>query len=212
MDIIISSFQGLGPDFFGCLFLGRRAMTNIDSVLKSRDITLLTKVHSQSYGFSSSHVQMWEFKDVRVFKEDWALKNWCFQTVVLEKTLESLLDCKFKPVNTKGNQLWIFKRRTDAEAETPILRPPEKSWLIWKDPDSGKAWKQEEKGMIKDEMVGWHHWLNGHGFEWTLELVIDREAWHAAVHGVSKSRTGLSEPTAAPVPGRQPLPAAVRPL
>ena len=135
MDINISSFQGFGPDIFGCLFLGRRSMTNLDSALKSRDITVLTKVHSQSCGFSSSHVQMWEFNN----KEDWALKNWCFWTVVLEKTFESLLDCKFKPVNPKGNQLWIFKRKTDAEAEVPIIWPPDmKSWLIEKDSDARK--------------------------------------------------------------------------
>ena len=135
MDINISSFQGFGPDIFGCLFLGRRAMTNLDSALKSRDITVLTKVHSQSCGFSSSYVQMWEFNN----KEDWALKNWCFWTVVLEKTFESLLDCKFKPVNPKGNQLWIFKRKTDAEAEVPIIWPPDmKSWLIEKDSDARK--------------------------------------------------------------------------
>ena len=101
IDINISSFQGLGPDIFVCLFLGTRAMINLDSVLKSRDITLLTKVHSQSYGFSSNHLQMWELNH----KEDWALKNWSFWTVVLKKTLESLLDCKFKPVSPKGNQL-----------------------------------------------------------------------------------------------------------
>ena len=154
VDINISSFQGLGPDIFGCLFLGRRAMTNLDSVLKSRYITLLTKIHSQSCGFSSSHVQMWELNN----KEDWALKNWCFWTVVLEKTLESLLDCKFKPVNPKGNQLWIFKRRTDAEAEVPIhWSPNEKSWLIGKVPDTGKDWGQVEKWVAENEMVGWHH-------------------------------------------------------
>ena len=118
---------------------------------------------SQSYGFSSSHVQMWELDD----KESWELKNWCFQTVVLEKTLESPLDYKeSQPVNPKGNQPWIFIGRTDSEAETPILWAPNvKSWLIWKDPDAGKDWRQEEKGTTKDEMVGWHHRLNGHEFE-----------------------------------------------
>ena len=118
---------------------------------------------SQSYGFSSSHVQMWELDD----KESWELKNWCFWTVVLEKTLESPLDYKeSQPVNPKGNQPWIFIGRTDAEAETPILWAPNvKSWLIWKDPDAGKDWRQEEKGTTKDEMVGWHHRLNGHEFE-----------------------------------------------
>ena len=118
---------------------------------------------SQSYGFSSSHVWMWELD----YKESWALKNWCFWTVVLEKTLESPLDCKeIKPVNPKGNHSWAFIGRPDAEAETPILWPPDMtSWLIWKDPDAGKDWRQEEKGTTEDEMVGWHHRLNGHEFE-----------------------------------------------
>ena len=119
------------------LLLGRKAITNLDSILKSRDITLLTKIHlSPSYGFSSSHVWMWELD----YKESWVLKNWCFWTVVLKKTLESPLDCKeIQPVHPKGNQSWIFIGRTDAEAETPILWPPDvKSWLIWKDPDAGK--------------------------------------------------------------------------
>ena len=119
---------------------------------------------SQSYGFSSSHVWMWELDS----KESWGLKNWCFWTVVLKKTLESPLDSKeIKPVHPKGNQLWIFIGRIDAEA--PILWPPDaKNWLIWKDPDGGKDWRQKEKGMTEDEMVGWHHLLNGHRFEQTL--------------------------------------------
>ena len=118
---------------------------------------------SQSYGFSSSHVWMWELD----YKESWAPRNWCFWTVVLEKTLESPLDYKeIKPVHPKGNQSWIFIGRTDAEAETPILWPPDaKSWLIWKDPDSGTDWRQEEKGTTADETVGWHHWLYRHEFE-----------------------------------------------
>ena len=108
---------------------------------------------------------MWELD----YKESWAPKNWCFWTVVLEKTLESPLDCKkIKPVHPKGNQSWIFIGRTDAEAETPILWPPDaKNWLTGKDPDAGKNWRQEEKGMTEDEMVGWHHRLNRHEFEWT---------------------------------------------
>ena len=117
---------------------------------------------SQSYGFSSSHVWMWEL----VYKESWALKNWCFWTVVLEEALENFLYCKIKLVNTQGNQSWVFIGRTDAEAEIPMLRPPDaKSWLIWKDPHAGKDWRQEEKGTIEDEIVGWSHRLNGHGFE-----------------------------------------------
>ena len=117
---------------------------------------------SESYGFSSSHVWMWELDH----KESWAPKNWCFWTVVLEKTLESPLDCKIKPVSPKGNKSWMFNGRTDAEDEAPILWPPDmKNWLIWKDPDAGKDWGQEEKGTTEDEMVGWHHWLDGHEFE-----------------------------------------------
>ena len=102
-------------------------------------------------------------------KEGWALKNWWFQTVVLEKTLESPLDSKeIQPVHPKENQSWLFIGRTDAEAEIPILWPPDaKNWLIWKEPDAGKNWRQEEKGMTEDEMVGWHHWFNGHEFEQT---------------------------------------------
>ena len=109
---------------------------------------------------------MWELDH----KEGWAPKNWCFWTVVLEKTLESPLDCKeIQPVNPKGNQSWIFIGRTDAEAEAPILWPPDvKSWLIWKDPDDEKDWRQEEKGTTEDEIVGWHHQLNGHEFEQAL--------------------------------------------
>ena len=118
---------------------------------------------SQSYGFSSSHVWMW----VLDYKESWAPKNWCFRTVVLEKTLESPLDCiEIKPVHPKGNQSWIFIGRTNAEAETPILWLPDlKRQLIGKDPDTGKDWRWEEKWMTEDELAGWHHWHNGHEFE-----------------------------------------------
>ena len=118
---------------------------------------------SPSYGFSSSYVWMSELD----YKESWAVKNWCFWTVVLQKTLESSSDCKeIQPVHPKGDQSWVFIGRTDVEAETPILWPPDvKSWLTWKDPDAGKDWGQEEKGTTEDEMVGWHHWLNGHEFE-----------------------------------------------
>ena len=108
---------------------------------------------------------MWELD----YKESWALENWCFWTVVFAKTLESPLACKaIQPTHPKGNQSWMFIGRTDVEAETPILWPPDaKRWLIWKDPDAGKDWRQEEKGMTEDEMVRWHHRLNGHGFGWT---------------------------------------------
>ena len=120
---------------------------------------------SQSYGFSSSHVWMWELD----YKESWVLKNWCFWTVVLEKTLVSLLDSKeIKVVHPNENQSWIFTGMTDTEAESTIHWPPDmKSWLIWKDPDARKDWRQE-KGTTEDEMVGWYHWFNEHEFEQTL--------------------------------------------
>ena len=121
------------------------------------------KHYAKINGFSSSHVWMWELDN----KESWLPKNWCFWTVVLEKTRESPLDCKeIQPVHPKGNQSWIFIGRTNAEAATLLLWPPEvKNWLTVKDPDAQKNWRQEEKQMTEDEMVGWHHWLNGHEFE-----------------------------------------------
>ena len=120
--------------------------------------------YSQNYGFSNSHVGMWELDH----KGSWASKNWRFWTVALEKTLESPSDCKIKPVSPKGSQSWILIGRTEAEAEAPILWPPDvKNWLIRKDPDAGKDWRLEEKGPTEDEMVGWHHRLNGHEFEQT---------------------------------------------
>ena len=148
------------------LLLGRKAMTNLDSIFKSKDITDKGQIDSQSYGFSSSYVWIWELD----YKQSWAVKNWCFWTVVLEKTLESPLDCKeIKLVNSKRNQSWIFIGRTDAEAEAPVLGPPgSKSRLIRKDPNPGKDWRQEEKRMTEDEMVGWHHRLSGHEFEQAL--------------------------------------------
>ena len=118
---------------------------------------------SQSDIFSSRHAWMWELN----YKESLVQKNWCFWTVVLEKTLESLLNCKeIKRGNPKGNQSWIFFGRTDAEAEASIIWPPDvKDWLIWKDADAGKDWRQDKKGTTEDKMVGWHPWFNGHEFE-----------------------------------------------
>ena len=146
------------------LLLGRKAMTNLDSALKKQKRHFANKgLWRQSYGFPSSHLQLWEPDH----KEGWALKNWCFWTVVLEKTLESPLNSKeiIKPVHPKGDQSWVFIGRTDAEAETPILWPPDtKNWLMWKEPHAGKEWGQEEKGMTEDEMVGWFHWLTAYEF------------------------------------------------
>ena len=144
--------------------LEKKSTTNLESILKSRDFANKA-LSSQSYGFSSSYVWIWELD----YKESWVPKNWCFWTVVLEKTLESPLDCKeSQTVHPKGDQSWVFIGRTDVEAETPIFWPPHvKGWLIGKDSDAGRDWGQEEKGMTEDEMVGWHHWLNGHEFGWT---------------------------------------------
>ena len=147
-----------------CLLLERKVMTNLDNVLKSRDITLLTKIHIVKalvipvvmYG-----CEVWTIKQAE------CQRNWGFWIVVMEKILESPLDIKkIQSVYLKGNQSWIFIARTDTEAEASILWPPDvKSQLIWKDPDAGKDWGQEEKGMTEDEMVGWYHWLNGNEFE-----------------------------------------------
>ena len=137
------------------LLLGRKAMTKIDITLKSIHYFADKGLSSQSYSLSSSHVWMWKLDHT----ESWELKNWCFWVVVLEKTLETLLDCKeIQPVHLKGNQSWMFTETTDAEAETPILWPSDvNNRLIWKDPDAGKDWRWEEKGMTENEMVGWHH-------------------------------------------------------
>ena len=172
------------------LLLGRKAMTNLDCILKSREKGLWADKGpcSPSYGLSRSHVWMWELNH----NEDWVLNNWCFWTVVLEKTLlESPSDSKeIQPVNSKGNQFWIFLRRMDADTEAPILWPLDvKIWLIREDPDAGKDWRQEEKGTTEDEMVD--------GFTDSMDMslcklwgtVKDREAWRAAVHVVAKSQT-----------------------
>ena len=129
------------------------------------------------------------------YEEGWAPKNWCFWTVVLEKALESPLDCKeIQPVHSEGDQSWVFYGRNDAEAETPVLWPTHvKSWLIAKDSDAGRDWVQEEKGMTEDETAGLHYWLDGLSLSELRELVMDREAWRAAVHGVTKSWTRLSD-------------------
>ena len=132
--------------------------------IKQRHYFANKGLSSQSYVFSSSYIRMWELD----YKESWVPKNWCFWTVVLEKTLENPLDCKeIQPVHPKGNQFWIFIGRTNAEAEAPILWPLDaKNWLIGKDPDAGKDWRWEEKGTTEDEMVRWHHQRNGYEFEY----------------------------------------------
>ena len=143
--------------------LGREGMATLDSldIKKQRHFFADKGLSSQSYGFSSSRVRMWELDH----KESWVPKNGCFWTVVL-KTLQSPVDCKEKGINPKGNQSWIFIGRTDVETDTPILWPPDaKNWLIGKDPDAGKDWRQKEKGTTEDEIVEWHHWLDGPEFE-----------------------------------------------
>ena len=163
-------------------------------MISGRDITLPTKVHlsSQGYGFSSSHVRMWELDH----KEGWAPKagfELCWR-----RLLSPLDSKKIKLINPKGNQPWIFIARTDAEA--PILWPPDaKNRLIGKDLDAGKGWGQVKKGMTEDEIIGWHHQRNWHEFEQTLEMVKNREAWCATVHGLAKSWTWLSNLTTATI-------------
>ena len=161
------------------LLLERKAMTNLDK-----------GPSSQSYGFSSSHVWMWELD----CEESWTLKNWCFWTVVLEKTLESTLNCKIKPANPKGNQSWIFIGQTGTEANTPILWPPDaKNWLSGKDPDAGRDWRLEEKGTTEDEMAGWQHWLNGCESGWAPRVGDGQGGLRAVIHGIAKSQTRLSD-------------------
>ena len=173
------------------LLLGRKVMTDLDSTLKSRDIALPTKVYlvkAMVFPVIMYGCESWTVKKAECQRID-AFELWCWR-----RLLESPLDCKeIQPVYPKGDQSWVFIGRTDAEAETPILWPPcEKSWLTGKDPDAGRDWGQEEKGMTEDEMTGWHHRLNGREFGWTWG-VGDREAWRAVIHGVAKSRTRLSD-------------------
>ena len=146
-----------------CLLLGRKVMTNLDSILKSRHYFANKGLSSQGYGFSSGHVWMWKLD----YKESWVLKNWCFWTVVLEKTLKIPWTARrYNQSILKKINPGYFIGRTDAEAETPVLWPPHsKNWLIGKYPDVGRDWGQEEKGLVEDEMAGWHHRLNGHEFE-----------------------------------------------
>ena len=178
-----------------CLFLGRKVMTKLDSILKSRDITLPTKIRllrAMVFPVVMYGCKSWTIKKAEHRRID-AFEVWCWR-----RLLRVPLDCKeIQPVHPKGDQSWVVIGRTDAEAETPVLWPPHsKSWLIGKDPDTGKDWGQEEKGTTEDEVVGWHHKLNGRGFGGLRELLIDREAWCAVVHRVAKSWTQLSNWTA----------------
>ena len=187
----ITANSDCGHEIKRCLLLGRKAITDLDNVLKSRNITFPTKVCIVKASFSSGHVQMWKLD----YKEGWPPKNWHFSIMVLEKTLESPLDCKeIKPVNPIGNQSWILIRRTDAEAEAPILWPPDaKSWLIGKDSDAGKDEGKRRRGRQR------MRWLDSitDSMDMNLsklqEIVEDRRAWHATVHGVTKSQTLLTD-------------------
>ena len=172
------------------LLLGRQAMTNLDNIVKSRHYFANKGLSNQSYGFPSGHVWMWKLD----CEEGWASKNWCFWTVVLEKTLESPLDCKeIQSVPSKANLFWVFFGRIDAEAETPAFWPPHaKSWPVGKDSDNGRDWRQEEKWTREDKMAGWHQDSMHMSLGELRELVVDREAWRAAIHGVARSRTQLN--------------------
>ena len=160
----ISVYGDCNYEIKRCLLLGRKAMTNLDNILKSRDISLSTKIRlvkTMVFPVVMYGCESWDHK------ENWKMKNWYFWTVVLEKTLGSPLGCKeIQPVNPKGNRSSILIGRTDAEAETPTLWPSDaKIWLTGKDPDAGKDWRQKEKGTTEKEMFGWHHQLDGHEFE-----------------------------------------------
>ena len=168
------------------LIIIRWHIVNMQQLLFSL-LFIFTGLSSQGYGFSSSHVWMWELDG----EESWMPKNWCFWTVVLEKTLESPLDYKeIQPIHPKGNHFWIFIGRPDVKAETPILWLPHvKSWLIGKDPDAGKDWGQKEKGTTEDEITN----SMDMGLGGLRVLVMDREAWRAVIHGVAKGRSRLSD-------------------
>ena len=171
------------------ILLGRKVMTNLRQHIKKQR-HLPTKVHLVISWFFQYHVWMWELD----YKECLMQKNWCFWTVVLEKTLESPLDCKeIQPVNTKGNQFWIFIGRTNATAEAPIFWLPDmKNWLIGKDPDARKYWRWEEKGTTEDEMAGWHPQSMDLSLSKLREL-MDRKVWCAAVHGITNNWVWLSD-------------------
>ena len=182
------------------LLLGSKVMTNLDSILKSRDIPLPTKVwlvKGITFPVVMYGCENWTTKKAEHGRTD-AFELWCWRRLL------RVLDCKeIQPVHPKGNQSWIFIGKTDDEAETPILWPPDAmSWLIGKDPDDGKDWRQEEKWATEDGMVGWHHRLDGQEFEQIPGVVIDREAWHAAAHGVTKGQTWVSDWTELILPQR----------
>ena len=174
------------------LLLGRSVIPNLDSILKSRDITLPTKVclvNAMVFPVVMYGCEIWTVKKAE------CQKNWCFWTVVFEKTLESPLDCKgIQPVCPEGNQPWVFIGRTDVEAETPMFWPPDaKSSLIWKDPGVGKDWTQEEKEMTEDEMVKWHHQLDGLEFKQAQGVDDGQESLACLIPWVTKGQTWLSD-------------------